>query len=128
MTHSEKINIYIRDLKKIIEIEEQISKLETTQNITHPIDEFLDYGFNWNIIESSYDLLKICQEVPELTNKLTEVFDKKNNEKIKRELEYQKQKDMEYYKYAGNYNSLKDVPGYGVEWNERCVPDGVRIR
>jgi hypothetical protein len=30
--------------------------------------------------------------------------------------------------YAGVYNSLSEVPGYGTEWNDRCKPEGVIIR
>lgn len=128
MTHLDKINTFIIDLKRLIQIENEISKLKTTQNITHPIDEYLDYGFRWGIIDSSFDLLKICQEIPELTNKLTDIYDKKTKEKIEKEKEYQKRKDEEYHRYAGTYDSLYDAPGYGSEWNERCIPDGVVIR
>ena len=30
-------------------------------------------------------------------------------------------------RYAGTYGSLREVPGYGTEWNERCIPSGVVI-
>ena len=31
-------------------------------------------------------------------------------------------------RYASAYNSLREVPGYGTEWNEIYAPSGIVIR
>lgn len=119
MTHSEDLVTFISDIKKTIKAQDYLIDVSTTK-LSSPLDELLEYGFNWNIIKSSYDVLKICYEIPEIENKLTTLYDKKIEEKIN--------KANSSNKYAGVYERIEDVPGYGTEWNNRCIPDGVIIK
>ena len=37
-------------------------------------------------------------------------------------------KTINLFESSGAYERLSDVPDYGTEWNERCIPDGVIIK
>ena len=108
------INTLINDLKKAISIEEKLSEISLTK-IKSPVDELLEYAFSHSVIKNASDLLKLCKTFPMLESKLTAMYDNKTN------------------KGAGSsgvtyYERIQDVPGYGVTWNERCIPDDVVIR
>ena len=120
MTHSENLSVFMSDIKKVIKAQEFINLIKTT-NLKSPLDELLEYGLDWHIVNSSYDVVKICHEIPELENKLTTLYDEKINEKIVKS-------NSNYNKYAGYYERIEDVPGYESEWDNSCIPEGVIIK
>lgn len=102
------------DINRNYEIQGYLSNIKTIE--INGLNELLDYSIKHNIINNIDDIVTLCIEFPDLKDIITKKYDeyiKENNER---------------YKYAGTYNSLKDIPGYGTEWNSRCIPDGVYIR
>lgn len=115
MTNIEKI---ISDLTKVksLGIEGGLYTIDISMKA------IIDYAFEKQMINNAKDLVSISLKFPELSDYMAEKYDQKNQDKIER---YQEQYDR---RFAGTYNSLREVPGYGTEWNERCIPDGVVIR
>ena len=117
---NDKLQILITDLKKASEMEKTLMEISSTK-ITSPTDELLSYGFKYGIIKTSKDLLIICKEIPSIEEKATTMFDKVIATKLVSNV-------SKSSGFGGTYNSLKDAPGYGTIWNERCIPDDVHIK
>lgn len=115
-----KLRTLIEDCEKLLKVEEYVCDVKTTKLTSH-IDELLKYGFDYGIIDSVSDVLEFSKEIPNLSKKVADMYDERIKKRANDEAH-------QYYKYAGTYNCLEDVPGYGTEWNHRCIPDGVVIR
>ena len=110
----------IEDCEKLLRVEEFVADVKTKKLTSH-IDELLKYAFDYGIINSVSDVLEFSNAIPSLSQKVADMYDERIKKKASEEAHT-------YYKYAGTYDKLSDVPGYGTEWNSRCVPDGVVIR
>lgn len=117
------LEIFIEDCKRLLKMQESLDCIETTK-LKNPLDELLEYGIKYDIIENAHDLVKFSIQVPPLAEKMSELYDDNINKKNRKA----KRQRNEEYKYAGTYDKLSDVPGYGTEWNSRCIPSGVVIR
>lgn len=118
----------IEDIKKVQEAQLLLARVSTTK-IEPEIDKLLDYAIKKKIIKTTKDVVDICFVVPELKDTISKHYDE-YIESIIKKIDKER-KDAEYRydnRYAGTYNSLSEVPGYGTEWNSRCIPDGVVIR
>lgn len=124
---NERLDTLISDLKKAIKLNSEIENITTTK-IESPVKQLLEYGFRVGIIDKTGDVLKVCKEIPDLEDLVTSMYDKKIKENKASEAKYAAARAEERRKYAGTYDRYEDVPGYGTEWNMRCVPDGVVIR
>lgn len=110
----------IEDCEKLLKVEEYVLDVKTTK-LTNHIDELLKYAFDYGVISSVSDVLEFSKAIPNLSKKVADMYDENIKKKASSET-------RTYYKYAGTYDKLSDVPGYGTEWNNRCIPDGVIIR
>lgn len=108
----------IKDINTIYEIQGYLSNIKTIE--MNGLNELLDYSIKHNIINNIEDIVTLCIEFPDLKDIITKKYDEYIKANIK--------ENNERYKYSGTYNSLKDIPGYGTEWNSRCIPDGVYIK
>lgn len=124
---TEKIQQLIMDLKKASKLQEDLQTIKTTK-LSSPVQELIEYAFKYNILKSSSDVFSVCKELPELEEIITKRYDKKIKDDAASEARYRAQKAEEERKYGGTYDRLEDAPGYGTEWNSRCVPDCVHIR
>ncbi len=115
-----KLQTLIKDCQTLLKVEEYVCDVKTKKLTSH-IDELLNYAFSYDIITSVSDILEFSQAIPSLSKKVADMYD----ERVKKRANEEAQ---QYYKYAGTYDRLEDVPGYGTEWNNRCIPDGVVIR
>lgn len=128
MEHNENLEKCIRDLQKIVEAEKLMSGLEQMNAKDSNVKQYLDYILRNRIVKNMEDVFYIVIKMPEISKQLAECIEKSerrgNLVKLKENIVIQSSRCQ----YSGTYNSLKDVPGYGTEWNERCVPDGVSIK
>lgn len=115
-----KLQALIEDCEKLLNVEQYVCDIQTTK-LTNHIDELLTYAINYGIIGSVSDVLEFSKAIPNLGKKVADMYETK----IKKAAD---DSARQYYKYAGNYDRLEDVPGYGTDWNSRCIPDGVIIR
>lgn len=121
------IEILKKDLKIAIEIENKINEIET-KRIDSPVEELLNYAFQYGIIKTTIDVINLVKEFPALENEISQKYDEYMEKKAKSIQASEKRRLEERAKYGGTYDRYEDVPGYGTEWNMRCVPDGVYIR
>lgn len=115
-----KLQTLIDDCEKLLKVEEYVSDIKTTK-LTNHLEELLTYAIDYGIIGSVSDVLEFSKAIPNLSSKVADMYETKIRKKAN-------DSAREYYKYAGTYDRLEDVPGYGTEWNNRCIPDGVVIR
>lgn len=111
------------DIKKVQKAESILSTIATL-SIDSEMEKLINYALDRNIIKGTMDVVDLCADNPEAQKTITKAYDKYMKEKTEREKE-----SYNYSRrYAGTYDSLSEVPGYGTEWNSRCIPDGVIIR
>jgi hypothetical protein len=128
----QKLEAFIRDIKKIYEAEKALKGLEIMENITGNTSTVIDYALSKKIISSLEDVIYVIKQVPEIEDVLvTRIYmykDRGSLVKAEPKIEYKTEYKTTPYQHNGmGYNSLKDVPGYGTQWNERCVPDDVYV-
>ena len=118
----------VEDMKKVKKAEELLSTVSTTK-MPSELNNLVDYALEHNILKDINDIVDIAIENPELKEMLSDRYNNHIKKQMDKIDERRKQAEHNYnYRYAGTYDSLSDVPGYGREWNERCVPDGVVVR
>ena len=131
--NKEKLDSLIRDIKKVKEAEKALQGLEIAGSVISNIDKVIDYALNTRIISTLEDIVYIVQIYPEIADALVKRVYLDNNrgdvvkapEKIRTEVKYESSINAPYQYNGRGYKSLKDVPGYGTEWNDRCVRDEV---
>jgi len=125
---SENLEKCIRDLQKILEAEKLMSCLEQMNAKDSNIKQYLDYILKNNIVKNLEDVFYIVSKVPNISKQFSECIEK--SEKRGNLVKLEPKVIVEYTNRSpsGSYNSLSEVPGFGTEWNERCIPDGVSIR
>lgn len=124
----EELTKLLEDIKKVKQASELLSSVSTTK-MGVEVGNLVDYALTHNIIKGTDDIVTLSIENPELKDIFTKSYDNYISSKIKKESDYRRKAEEKYeYRYAGTYNSLSEVPGYGTEWNERCTPAGVVIR
>ena len=121
------IEKFKKDLKLAIEIENKINEIETTK-INSPVDELLNYAFQYGMIKTTMDVINLVKDFPTLENEISKKYDEYMDKKAKSIQASEKRRLEERARYGGTYDRYEDVPGYGTEWNMRCVPEGVYIR
>lgn len=112
-----------QDIKKVYQAESILATI-TSYSAASEMKKLIEYAMHTNIIKGTMDIVYLCSENPEAQESITKAYDNYLAEKAKQE----KEQYTQAYRYAGVYDSISDVPGYGTEWNERCIPDGVCIR
>ena len=117
----EEIKQLIEDIEKVQEAQVLLARVHTVK-LDSEINKLIDYAIRKNIIKSTLDIVEICEKLPEIKEIICKNYDDYKN-KIIKDAEYKYEN-----RYAGTYNSLSDVPGYGTEWNERCIPSGVIVK
>lgn len=122
-----KLQILIQDLKTAKEIEDKIGKLQTLK-MDSPIQQLIERAIDYRILKNTSDLFKLVKEFPNLEERIIHIYDNYLYKKNEAREKYLKQEAIRNSKYSGTYDKLSDAPGYGTEWNERCVPDGVYVR
>ena len=119
----QEIKQLIEDIKKVQEAQVLLARVNTIK-LDSEINKLLDYAIKHKIIKSTIDIVDICLEIPEIKDIVCSSYD----DYIKSIKDKQKAVEERYdNRYAGTYGSLREVPGYGTEWNERCIPSGVVI-
>ena len=114
----------IEDIKKVQEAQVLLARVNTVK-LDSEINKLLESAIKHKIIKNTIDVVDICLEIPEIKDIVCNCYD----DYIKGIKDKQKVAEERYdNRYAGSYNSLREVPGYGTEWNERCIPSGVVIR
>lgn len=111
------------DIKKVQQAESILATVHTRREESE-LEKLIRYALHCNIIKSTLDLILVCNENPESQAQIADIYDAY----MKEQKEAAEKAVRESRRYAGTYNSLSEVPGYGTEWNSRCVPDGVIIR
>ena len=116
------------NLKTIMSTRDITNILKQYDDGKDPIDTMLKYAIEKGIIGGARDVMTVSNAIPELEVRVADLYDEsveKEKDRLRQETaNLQSQWDR---RYAGTYKSLSDVPGYGTEWNERCIPDGVSI-
>ena len=124
----EELKQLVEDIKKMQEAQVLLARVTTTK-IEPEINKLIEYAIKHKIINTTRDVVDICFSVPELKDIITRCYDEHIENIINKA--NQRYKDAQYMydnRYAGTYNSLSEVPGYGTEWNSRCIPSGVVIK
>ena len=121
------IEKFKKDLKLAIEIENKINEIETTK-INSPVEELLNYAFQYGMIKTTMDVISLVKDFPTLESEISKKYDEYMDKKAKSIQASEKRRLEERARYGGTYDRYEDVPGYGTEWNMRCVPEGVYIR
>ena len=116
------LELLIKDLKIAYAMENTVEQIKTVK-IKSPVDELLEYSIG-KCIDSMRDCLTIVKEIPEIEQKVSDVYDE--YQKKRRELEAKSY--AREHKWDGVYDKIEDCPGYGTEFNSRCIPSGVIIR
>ena len=117
----------INDLKTAIEIEHKIVNLKTLK-MESPVEKLIETAIDYRTIKTTSDLFNVVKQFPEFEERIISIYDKILEKKQKERDEYYKKEIIRTSKYSGTYDNYSDAPGYGTEWNERCIPDGVYIR
>jgi hypothetical protein len=138
-----KLQRCIRDLTKIVEAQKSFNNLEVLKDARNDnLERFIDYAISNHIIDSLEDVFEVVRCIPSLNSTMSKCV--QNSRLMKKQVIKDDYDNSGCYRcvvsnnsspnprceqsYSGTYNSLSEVPGYGTEWNERCVPDGVTIR
>lgn len=143
--NTDKLDKCIRDLRKIMEAERALQSLEIIRNTQTNITKFIEYALSVGLISTLEEVFYLVQQIPEISDTLAQCI-RKSEERAKLvDVKPKTNTVTEYvyvdssprgsardagpnapYQYNGKgYNSIKEIPGYGTEWNDRCVPDGV---
>lgn len=122
--NKEVLNSCIDDLKKINEAQLLLKDIKNSKSIDN-IEPYLKYILENNIIKTLEDVFYIITKHPDISEKLSEAVKKYGLNDLKNN---SSANSYNNYEYSGTYNRLQDAPGYGTDWNERCIPDNVSIR
>lgn len=115
------------DINKVISAEKILSGLETIK-APQQLEVLIEYAIEHNIIKNTYDVLEVATKCPDVKEVLAQKYDCCINKRMESLKDQRKEAERRYeYRYAGTYEKLSDVPGYGTEWNNRCIPAGVVI-
>lgn len=129
MDKKQQLEMFVRDIKKVHEAEQVLKGLEIMGKIASNTENVINYALSKKIISSLEDVIYVIKQAPEIEDILVKSIyafkDRGDLVKAEPHVEYRSAP----YQYNGTgYNRLQDVPGYGTQWNERCVPDGVNIK
>lgn len=122
-----KLDKNVQDLKKIVDAEKLIGKLEFMQEESH-VERYLNYILDNEIVSSLEEVFYLVQKVPEVSEPMANCLriNKMRGKLVHLSVNIKTSCDRD--DVSGIYKDLRDVPGYGTEWNERCIPEGVIIR
>lgn len=125
----QKLEAFVRDIKKVYEAEQTLKGLEIMGNVTSNTEKVIDYALSKKILSSLEDVIYVIKQVPEIEDILVKRIyaykDRGDLVKAETQIEY---RNAPYQYNSQGYNRIQDVPGYGTQWNERCIPEGVNIR
>lgn len=116
----------LTDLEKILQADQLMISLEHMKDDSN-IERYLDYILSNRVITSLEEIFAIVRQRPEISKQMANCLRKNKNRGKIVDLKPEIINNSTISPYAGRYASLKDVPGYGTAWNERCIPDGVYI-
>lgn len=125
LLNTEKLDKCIKDISKINEAQKLLE--EITYNInSNNLNNYLSYVIKNKVVCTLGEVFYIVTKIPEISEAMEKVISIHGLNGVNKVTETILQ-DREPSYPSGNYNSLSDVPGYGTDWNERCVPKGVSI-
>lgn len=114
-----------RDVEKICEAKKMLEGISTV-NMDAELKKLIEYAISRGIIKSLVDVIELCNELPDYKKLIADTYQKIHDDKI-RSKSHSSCYSKKDYCYSGTYSSLREAPGYGTEWNERCIPDGIIV-
>lgn len=123
----EKLDICIEDLQKICKAQTLLKDVKNSNPVDN-VEPYLKYILENRVVKDLEDVFYIVTTYPDIAERMSNAIKKYGLDGLKDKSSSSSNSNSDYYRYSGTYDDIRDVPGYGTEWNDRCIPDGVSIR
>lgn len=117
----------LEDLNKTLEADKVVYSLDT-ENKYENTKKYLEYIIQKGFISSLEDIMLLATKRPKVIDSLAEVIRNSDNSFKAKLVNYIAPKNKDVIDVSGVYERIEDVPGYGITFNSRCIPEGVYIK